>query len=123
MKANPGLPKKLLLVSGMAAGLIGLSGTNAFAAGDVYGSTCIAVVTQAPGQGSNWAVGAATNRNPHHCTGQVRLEQWNVNTGDTTYTAWSSSLTVPMYHNDGVHRLRVQLHEAGGTDTWGAWVY
>jgi hypothetical protein len=120
MKATLSLPKRLMLVGGATAGLLAMSAVTASAStwyhwgGDEWGANCEAYVG---GSSYNWAVGVVSGGS--NCS--VYLEQWNTQTGGTTTTNWSDGVTTPLYHNDGVHEVRVILW-TGTTEGKGPWV-
>jgi len=124
MKTALSLSKKLMLVGGVTAGLLALGATTASASvpyyygGDTVSQNCHAYIIS-NGSSSNWAIGVVSGN--VNC--EVRLEQRNLKTGGTAYTAWAYGETIPWYHNDGVHQLRVFLYDGiSGATGPGAWV-
>ncbi|MEY9875342.1 hypothetical protein ABH931_004843 [Streptacidiphilus sp. MAP12-33] len=114
--------KKLMFVGGTVAGLLALTATSASASayygGDTVSQNCHAYIIGS-GSSSNWAIGVVSGN--VNC--EVRLWQRNVNTGGQTSTAWGYGQTTALYHNDGVHQLRVELYDGvSGADGFGVWV-
>jgi type 1 fimbria pilin len=116
--------KKTLALGVATAGLLGASTATASASstysfgGDVVTAHCHAWIVSS-GNSWNWAVGIVEGDS--NC--QVQLEQENVNTGGNQSTNWSTNETSALYHNDGVHKLRVWVYD--GTSNVmgpGAWV-
>lgn len=115
--------KKILVVGVAVAGLIGASGASASASstyyfgGEVYAGNCEAWIIS-DGNSWNWAVGIVEGGS--NCV--VELEQENVNNpdGPHAFTSWSYGETTRLYHNDGVHKLRVWVSSGtgGGPGHW-----
>lgn len=111
----------LALVGGATIGLGGTASASStyYFGGDVVTQNCHAWIVSNDNSW-NWADGFVEG--DAYC--QVLLEATNVNTGGVQDTQWSSSgLTTPLYHNDGVHRLRVWVYDGDtGAEGPGAWV-
>ncbi|MER5542357.1 hypothetical protein ACWDBD_31735 [Streptomyces sp. NPDC001118] len=114
----------LMAVGAATAGLLGLTATTASASstyyfgGNVVSQHCEAWVVS-NGNSWNWAIG--TVEGDANC--QVRLWERNINTGGQTFTSWSTNQTSPLYHNDGVHQVRVEMWDGtSGSYGTGIWV-
>lgn len=110
----------LAIAGGATIGLGGSASASSsyYWGGDDISQNCHAWIVS-NGTSWNWADGIVEGN--AYCW--VRLEARNVNTGGTQYTQWSSNVTTPLYHNDGVHQLRVEMWDGtSGTDRYGAWV-
>lgn len=107
-----------------AAGLTVATGGTASAStpyyfgGDTITQNCHAWIIS-NGSSWNWAIGVVSGDS--NC--EVRLWQRNLNTGGQAISAWGYGQTIPWYHNDGVHQLRVEVWDGtSGHGGPGAWV-
>ncbi|MEY9838283.1 hypothetical protein [Streptacidiphilus sp. EB103A] len=110
----------LALAGGATIGLGGTANASStyYFGGDTVTQNCHAWIVS-NGNSWNWADGIVEG--DANC--QVILEATNVNTGGVQFTQWSSGLTTPLYHNDGVHKLRVWVYDGtSGAEGPGAWV-
>ncbi|WP_188277562.1 hypothetical protein [Streptomyces sp. CBMA152] len=105
-----------------AAGLVAVSASAASAAslgGDAFAGNCHAYILPYSDMYAYGHVDGPANE----C--KVDLWQTNTQTGGWTHTGWGSGVnTWPEYHNDGVHKLQVEVMDINTNQiSWGSLVF